>query len=239
MRDGAGRALTVRQDGVTSNRLYDGVRVVAQGGTQVTLAPNGQVLSETTTTRVLARKGKCGPRVSVETVDVLTDVLGSAVGTASDGVISTDLQLFGDFGDVLTDPKTDTLTGFTGKIETAGLVEFASRTFDPASRVWVQDDRYRGTTTRASSMNRYAYVEGAPESFVDVLGFYRARAAVRAQKVAALQAAFQSALDELNRIVASQARLPGAWTVAQMMASYNQFHASDDPRSGPRWTRSP
>ena len=41
-------------------------------------------------------------------------------------------------------------------------------------------------------MNRYAYVEGAPESFVDVLGFYRARAAVRAQKVAALQAAFQS-----------------------------------------------
>ncbi len=36
-------------------------------------------------------------------VDVLTDVLGSAVATASDGVISADLQLFGDFGDVLTD----------------------------------------------------------------------------------------------------------------------------------------
>ncbi len=30
-------------------------------------------------------------------------------------------------------------------------------------------------------------------------------------------------------MVASQARLPGSWTVAQMMASYNQFHASDDP----------
>jgi hypothetical protein len=42
-------------------------------------------------------------------------------------------------------------------------------------------------------------------------------------------AAFQSALDELNRVVASQARLVGDWTVAQMMAAYNQFHASDDP----------
>jgi hypothetical protein len=78
-------------------------------------------------------------------------------------------------------------------------------------------------------MNRYTYVEGAPESFVDVLGFFRAAAALQAQKLAALNAAFQSALDELNQIVASQARLPGAWSVAQMMASYNQFHASDDP----------
>jgi hypothetical protein len=108
-------------------------------------------------------------------------------------------------------------------------VEFASRTYDPSTRQWVQDDRYRGTTTRAASMNRYTYVEGAPETFVDALGFFRAAAALQAQKLAALNAAFQSALDELNQIVASQARLPGAWSVAQMMASYNQFHASDDP----------
>ena len=92
-------------------------------------------------------------------MDVLTDVLGSAVATASDGVISADLQLFGDFGDLLTTKKpatsaTDTVTGFTGKLETAGLVEFATRTYDPETRVWVQDDRYRGTTTRAASMNR-------------------------------------------------------------------------------------
>ena len=78
-------------------------------------------------------------------------------------------------------------------------------------------------------MNRYAYVEGAPESFVDVLGFFRAAAAIQAQKLAALNAAFEAAFADLNRVVASQARLPGAWTVKQMMASYNMFHASDDP----------
>jgi RHS repeat-associated protein len=192
-RDGMGRAVTVKEDGQTANRLYDGFQVVAEGDTQLTLAPNGQTLSETTTTWTIGGKGKCRTGVSVESVDILTDVLGSAVATASDGVISKDLALYGDFGEALTTPEVDTVTGFTGKVTTAGLVEFASRTYDPTTRQWVQDDRYRGTTTRASSMNRYAYVEGAPESFVDVLGFYRAAAALQAQKLAAVQAANQAA----------------------------------------------
>ena len=64
--------------------------------------------------------------------------------------------------------------------------------------MWLQDDRFRGTTTRAASLNRYAYVEGAPESFVDVLGFYRARAAIRAQQLAAANAAYDAALKALK-----------------------------------------
>ncbi len=226
VRDGVGRALEVTEDGVMSARLYDGLTVVAQGDTQLTMGPTGQALTESTTTTTT--KGK-NTTTTVDTVDVLTDVLGSVVATASGGVISADLALFGDFGDLLTTPKQDTITGFTGKIATAGLVEFASRTYDPNTRQWVQDDRYRGATTRSASMNRYAYVEGAPESFVDVLGFFRARAALEAQRLASLDAAFQSAIDELNQFVASQARLTGEWTAAQMMASYNMFHASDDP----------
>ena len=170
VRDGVGRALTVTENGQTANRLYDGFTVVADGAAQLSTAPNGQVLGETTTTTTT--KGKA-TTTSVASVDVFTDVLGSAVATASAGVISADLQLFGDLGDLLTTKKaaaspTATVTGFTGKVSTAGLVEFATRTYDPSTRQWVQDDRYRGTTTRASSMNRYAYVAGAPESFVDV-----------------------------------------------------------------------
>ena len=180
----------VTEDGVTSPRLYDGIHVVAEGSTQLTLAPNGQTLSESTTTTTT--RGKT-TTTTVTSVDVLTDVLGSAVATASNGVISADLALFGDFGDPLTTSKTDTVTGFTGKIETVGLVEFVARTYDPSTRQWVQDDRYRGTVTRAASMNRYAYVEGAPETFVDHLGFYRARAALEAQRLAALQAANEAA----------------------------------------------
>jgi RHS repeat-associated protein len=87
----------------------------------------------------------------------------------------------------------DTVTGFTGQVDTSGLLEFASRTYDPASSTWLQDDAYRGTAVRASSMNRYAYVEGAPETFVDALGFHRAAAALQQQRRAAAPAAGQAA----------------------------------------------
>ena len=225
VRDGAGRALTVTEDGVASARLYDGFQVVAEGDTQIATAPNGQVLAETTTTTTT--KGK-NTTTTVDTVDVLTEVLGSAVATASDGVISADLALYGDFGDLLTTrkpatSKTDTVTGFTGQVETAGLLEFASRTYDPATRQWVQDDRYRGTTTRAASMNRYAYVEGAPESFVDVLGFYRARAAVRAQALASLNAQLQSALAGLEGLYGAAWKYGQDLSYAQMLKIYDNL----------------
>ena len=117
--------------------------------------------------------------------DVLTDVLGSAVAIGEDGIINADLRVIGDFGDDLITPTWDTVTGFTGHTETAGLVEFASRVFDPTDKVWVQEDAFAGSVTRASSMNRYAYVEGSPVSHVDVLGAYRAAAAMAQQQLSA------------------------------------------------------
>jgi len=71
-------------------------------------------------------------------------------------------------------------------VETAGLVEFATRTYDPASRVWIQEDSFTGTVTRGSSLNRYAYVEGSPVSHTDVLGAFRAAAAMAAQQLSAV-----------------------------------------------------
>lgn len=59
-------------------------------------------------------------------------------------------------------------------------------------------------------MNRHAYVEGAPESFVDVLGFFPAAAAIQAQKLAAAQAAYDAALKAYTALVSNapmQARL--------------------------------
>jgi RHS repeat-associated protein len=211
-------------------RLYDGFTVVADGNTQLSTAPNGQVLSETTTTTTVTGWGWCKKTTtSVASVDVLTDVLGSAVGTASKGVVSSDLALYGDFGEALTTPKQDTVTGFTGKVETAGLVEFASRTYDPSTRQWVQDDRYRGTTTRAASMNRYAYVEGAPETFVDALGFFRAAAALQAQKLATLNAQLQSALASLGGLYGDALKWGQNLSVAQMLKIYGQLNSGLDP----------
>ncbi len=189
-RDGLGRALTATEGAVTRERLFDGHLVVASGGTQLVRDPFGGVLAELD--HVVEGNGRWATTVTRQQ-DVLTDVLGSTVAVAVDGVIDADLRLFGDFGEELTEPGWDTVTGFTGKVDTAGLTEFVTRSYDVEARVWVSDDTYRGQVTRASSMNRYAYVEGAPESFVDHLGFFRAAAALEAQRLAAAEAAWLAA----------------------------------------------
>ena len=186
VRDGAGRALSVGVNGAVRQRTFDGLAVVSEGDTALTRDPAGGVLTEATTTTVL--KGTTASTVT-SSVDVLTDVLGSTISVAAAGVISADLALFTDFGEPLTAPKWDTVTGFTGQVDTSGLLEFAARTYDPTSSTWLQDDPYRGTAARSASLNRYAYVEGAPESFVDAYGFHRAAAALQAQRLAAAQAA--------------------------------------------------
>jgi len=194
-----GRALTVTEGCVTSSRLFDGLEVVAEGDTQLVRDPSGAVQSEVTTTPAK----HWWDRAVTTKQDVLKDVLGSPVGVAVDGVVSKDLQLFGDFGDVVHAAAWDTVTGSTGQAVTDGLTEFATRTYDAATRVWLQDDSFRGTTTRSASLNRYAYVEGAPESFVDHLGFFRAAAAIQAQKLAAAQAAYDAALKAYTQLVSN------------------------------------
>ena len=182
-RDGLGRGLSVSDNGVTRDRVFDGTALIVDGDTRVTFGPDGRVLSEAFET--VEGHGKNATEVTVLR-DVLTDLLGSAVGVAEDGIVNADLTWFGDFGDTLSEPEWDTVTSFTGHVETAGLVEFATRTYDPATRVWVQEDSFTGTVTRASSLNRYAYVEGSPVSHTDVLGAYRAAAAMAAQKLSAV-----------------------------------------------------
>jgi YD repeat-containing protein len=157
-RDGLGRALTVTENGDTKQRVFDGTALVVDGDTRITRAPNGTVLNEAFET--VEGKGKNATTVTVSR-DVLNDVLNSAIAVAEDGVIDADLVFFTDFGEELFTPERVTVTGFTGRTDAARLTEFETRAYDPASRVWVQEDMYAGTVTRASSMNRYTYVEGA------------------------------------------------------------------------------
>ncbi len=182
-RDGLGRGLTVTENGTAKLRVFDGTALIVDGDTRVTYGPDGRVLSEAFETVV--GHGKHATEITV-TRDVLTDLLGSAVGIAEDGIVNADLTWFGDFGDTLSAPAWDTVASFTGHVETAGLVEFATRTYDPATRLWVQEDSFTGTVTRASSLNRYAYVEGSPVSHTDVLGAFRAAAAMAAQQLSAV-----------------------------------------------------
>ena len=230
-RDGLGRALTVTEGAVTRERLFDGHLLVASGDTQLVRDPFGGVLAELD--QVVQGNGRWATMVTRQQ-DVLTDVLGSTVAVAVDGVIDADLRLFGDFGEVLTEPSWDTVTGFTGKVETAGLTEFVTRSFDTEARVWVSDDTYRGQATRASSMNRYAYVEGAPESFVDHLGFFRAAAALEAQRLAAAEAAGLAAVDAWVR---AQPLCGGYYGCAQSKTFAQQYADSSYAAARNAWSQ--
>ena len=114
------------------------------------------------------------------TRDVLSDVLGSTVAVAQGGVLSPESRAFGDFGDGSPTASWDTVTGYSGLPSTDGLTEYLARTFDNASRVWLQDDVYRGVVGDAPSLNRYAFVEGSPVTFTDVWGFFRSASDVDA-----------------------------------------------------------
>jgi len=79
-------------------------------------------------------------------------------------------------------------------------------------------------------MNRYAYVEGAPESFVDVLGFFRAAAAIQAQKLAAAQAAYDAVMKAYNAVVGAQARVFSAY-VANVLQQVRAIQAQATQRA--------
>ncbi len=182
VRDGLGRSLTVTVNGTAQSRVFDGTALVVDGDTRITRASSGAVLFEAF--EMVEGNGNNATTVTV-TRDVLTDVLGSAIAVAEDGIINADLVFYTDFGAELFTPERQTVTGFTGRTHAGGLIEFETRAFDPVSKVWVQEDLYPGTHTRASSMNRYTYVEGAPETYADAWGMYRAASAIAAQQLSA------------------------------------------------------
>ncbi len=197
--------------------------MITDGDTRVTYGPDGRVLNEAFET--VEGHGRHATEVTVRR-DVLTDLLGSAVGVAQDGIVGADLTWFGDFGDTLSTSEWDTVTSFTGHVETAGLVEFATRTYDPATRVWVQEDSFTGTVTRASSLNRYAYVEGSPVSHTDVLGAYRAASAMAAQQLSAVDyAAFMADLK--------------AWGVAPGCYGFDTCYPSQQAIAAMEWSAKP
>lgn len=112
-RDGMGRALVVKENQTTRARVYDGLDVVVDGATRITRGPSGQALFEAFET-VVGHGSKATTLTT--TRDVLTDVLGSSVSVATGGVIGADLALFGDFGELLTEPDAVTVTTFTGPL---------------------------------------------------------------------------------------------------------------------------
>jgi RHS repeat-associated protein len=103
----------------------------------------------------------------------LLDRLGSTSAQAVGGSV-TQLANFADYGtqNFETD-GWDTTTNYTGQTTDPGLGlnTYLTRTYDPTTATWLQQDSYRGLLTEPQSVNRYAYVIGNPTTFIDNLGY--------------------------------------------------------------------
>ncbi|MGO4536562.1 RHS repeat-associated core domain-containing protein [Leifsonia sp. 2MCAF36] len=107
----------------------------------------------------------------------LLDRLGSTVAGARGGSIS-ELSSYEDWGtQQFESTGWSAPANFTGEQTdpTQGLDHYYARTYDPGTGSWTSADPLRGLLAQPQSLHRYAYTEGNPTSYVDVLGNMCAR----------------------------------------------------------------
>ncbi|MDN4640552.1 RHS repeat-associated core domain-containing protein [Agreia sp. PsM10] len=103
----------------------------------------------------------------------LLDRLGSTSAQAVGGSV-TQLANFADYGtqNFETD-GWDTTTNYTGQTTDPGLGlnTYLTRTYDPTTGAWLQQDKWRGLLEQPQTLSRYAYVTNNPTSDTDLLGY--------------------------------------------------------------------
>ncbi len=99
---------------------------------------------------------------------MLSDGLGSVSASVSSGGSVTAIQLYGPYGAVRYSSGTlPTSYGYTGQRadSATGLDYYTARYLDPVAGLFISGD-----TTLAGGLNRFAYVEGNPETWTDPTG---------------------------------------------------------------------
>jgi len=105
------------------------------------------------------------------------DFRGSTVALTDDGGVVIERVFYSPFGTVLQKGQFDTPFLFNGlygvMTDGNGLYYMRARYYSPDLRRFVNRDVVLGNVTRGQSLNRFAFVEGNPVSFVDPFGLAR------------------------------------------------------------------
>jgi RHS repeat-associated protein len=112
------------------------------------------------------------------------DALGSTVGISKDQGQADKNYRYGDFGGVEEAPgniagnnnNNSPFPNFTytgQEYDSAfNLYEFYSRSYDPSTGSWLQQDKYRGEPVNPLSLHRYQYVTNSPINNRDYYGYW-------------------------------------------------------------------
>jgi RHS repeat-associated protein len=178
--DGANRLVRETVGGQVVSYKYDGlgnlaVRCLGAACTDIIVSPDRRVLGEEgDVTRVYAdgpsgpvanRSGAAAPQYP------LVDSLGSVLGQASPTGTLAARRAFSAYGDVRATTDTSSV-GYTGEFQdsTSKSVWLRARSYSPESGRFVERDTFEGHPERASSLNRYSYVENGPLVATDPTG---------------------------------------------------------------------
>jgi RHS repeat-associated protein len=103
----------------------------------------------------------------------LTDALGSVRQVVKTGGDNSDLILtksYAPYGDEVFSNGIDTPYGFTGEMQSGGLVHLRARDYSPEYGRFLTRDSWAGDSSRPLSLNKWGYVEGNPINLKDPNG---------------------------------------------------------------------
>jgi len=153
----------------------DGNRVSA-GSTKFVYDDNGHLLSDSTNTYVYGASGLVGYyNKDGKFVTYLFNQRGDVVKETDESGSVTNSFEYDDYGKLTSSDKAaDSVFGYGGQYgavtDKNGLIFLRTRYYNPEIMRFMNRDTVRGSVTDTKSLNRFAYVEGNPLTYVDPNG---------------------------------------------------------------------
>ena len=153
----------------------DGNRVSA-GDTKFTYDDNGHLLSDGTNTYVYGASGVVGYyNKDGKFITYLFNQRGDVVKETDESGVVVNSFDYNDYGKLIGSDKTaDSVFGYGGQYgavtDKNGLIYLKTRYYNPEIMRFMNRDTVRGSVVDTKSLNRFAYVEGNPLTYVDPNG---------------------------------------------------------------------
>ena len=128
-----------------------------------------------TVTKYVYGRGLIGEETGSSFTTYHFDCRGSTVALTNASGVITDTFQYDTYGKLISRTGTsNVIFGYNGRdgvvTDTNGLVYMRARYYSPDMRRFVNADIIRGRISDSTSLNRYAYVNGNPVSFIDPFG---------------------------------------------------------------------
>ncbi len=161
-RDGLGRALVTISGKNRTEYIYDMSHVIEAVGDDAGFFIRDE------SQRLLSQTVGNNPKTEV----LLTDLVGTVMGSVGSNGIPSKIATFADFGQYVGNQKAVSIFGFAGELHDidAERIDFLARSYDPTVGRFLQRDRAGFDIENPATFHPYMYAFNAPTIYTDYLG---------------------------------------------------------------------